>query len=590
MTRNGRLALVALFFAAVVAVEIRVTWSTLIFATRPETVHYRLPISDSLLVNPEQFGGLRRGDRIVEVDGVPVASRWQVHQQVIRRPVGAAVRLTVERGGARMVVEAPTRPWPMGMPERVYTLMQDVATPWFSILLGFFVVWRRPMDRMAWLVLLIMMGQANFLVYMFFSDAWSAWLAGLLRLTWPMWLRAGDAAWLWFGYDFCAGRRLLPWLRWPLTVVFAYHGIQAGLEGIAGLHYPEYLPPLLSARMPRAVWIPVALLSVSLGFANLIYRTLGETNPDTRRRLRLLLTGMVLGRGPMLVLDTAALFGRSMTSWPVAVWVPALSAMFLVPLTFAYVLIVARAMEVGVVVRQGLQYAFARRGVDAFRAMLAILPLLLVENRWAAVAWSLLALLAVGPLIERLRVGIDRRFFREAVQAEHVLAGLAQPLRSLTDPAAVLRTVSDRVSEALHITETKVWLAGDGASPAWLNMLPGDAMVMPVAGSSGLLGALYLGPKKSQEPYSPNEERLLDSVAQQAALAMENAALTRAVADEAAQRERIQRELEIAKMVQARLLPKQDPEIPGLAVAGVCRPAQSIGGDSYDYIFAGDSH
>ncbi|MFN7939027.1 MAG: SpoIIE family protein phosphatase [Bryobacteraceae bacterium] len=590
MSRSARLKLLAIFFVVVAMVELRLTWSTIVFAAWPETVHYRLPVSDLLVVGMAELGGLRKGDRVVEVDGVPVATRWQVHQQVIRRPVGVPVRVTVERGGARMVVEAPTRPWPLGVAERVYTIMQDVITPWFCILLGFFVVWRRPMDRMAWLVLLIMMGQANILAYLFFSDQWEAVVSGTLRLFNPMWQRAGEVAWIWFCYDFCAGRRLLAWLRWPLTMVIAYQGVQSGFEGLAGVHFPQWLPVLQAGKLPLWVWVGVAWFAMLLGFANLIYRLVGETAPDTRRRLRVLLTGMVLGRGPLLIVDIAGMLGRGITSWPAPVWVGALGMTFLVPLTFAYVLIVERAMDVGVVVRQGLQYAFARRGVDAMRAALALLPLVLVENRWAAIGWSLLALLAVGPLVERLRGWIDRRFFREAVQAEHVLADIGQPLRALTDPAEVLRAVAQRVSSALHATESRTWLAQDGAAPDWVDSPAGDAMAVRVVGAAGLLGAVYLGPKKSQEPYSPAEEKLLEPVAHQAALAMENAALTRTVAEEAVQRERIQRELEIAKDVQARLLPKRDVEIGGVVISGVCRPAQSIGGDSYDYIVLGDSN
>ena len=207
-----------MLFAVVAAVELRMTWSTVIFATRAETVPFRLPISDSLIAGKNAFGGLRPGDRVLAVGDVEVASRWQVHQQVIRRPVGSLIPLTVERDGVRTMVEAPSRPWPLGIPERVYTVMQNVVTAWFCIALGFFVAWRRSMDRMAWLVLLIMMGQANLLVYLFFSDEWNAWLSGLLRVTNPLWQRMGEVAWLWFGLDFCAGRRLLPWLRWPLSL------------------------------------------------------------------------------------------------------------------------------------------------------------------------------------------------------------------------------------------------------------------------------------------------------------------------------------------------------------------------------------
>jgi len=590
MSRTGRLTLLALFFALVAAVELRLTWSTIVFVTRPETVHMRWPISDALVVGRAGHGGLQRGDRIVAVDGVPVASRWQVHQRMMQRPVGAVLPVTVERAGARVVVDAPTWSWPMGLPERVFTVLQNVVTPWFSILLGVFVVWRRPLDRLAWLVLFIMLGQLNY-SYLFITDAWEAPLATLLRATYQMWNRLGFIAWLWFGYDFCAGRQWATWLRWPLSAALLAHGIQTSWAGVAGLHAPAWLPAAQAWQTPTSVLLVLIWSATLVAIANLVYRLAGETHPDTRRRLRLLLAGMLIGRGPLLFLDIASLFGRPATSWPVLVWVPAVTLGYLlVPLTFAYVLIVERAMDVGVVVRQGLQYAFARRGVEALRAVLALAPLALVENRWAAIAWSSLALLAVGPVVERLRAWIDRRFFREAVQAERVLAGLAQPLRTVREPAGVLGTVAERIAAALHITETRHWLAGQGEAPDWLGTPPGETFALPITGPSGLLGALFLGPKRSQEPYSPAEIRLLESTGHQAALAMENAALTQTVATEAAQRERIQQELEIARGVQARLLPKHDPAVPGLTLAGLCRPAQSIGGDAYDYIFVGDSH
>ena len=204
MSRPASLALLAILFAAVAAVELRLTWSTLVFVTHPETVHYRLPISDGLIKGGAAFGGLQPGDRVLAIDGVVVASRWQVHQQVIRRPMGAPVRVTVERRGQRVDVEAPTRPWPMNTPARVSTFLQNVVTAWFCIALGFLIALRRPGDPMAWLVLVILLGLAQIHVYLFITDEWSAVLAGLLRLMTPFLRHAGVVAWLWFGLDFCA--------------------------------------------------------------------------------------------------------------------------------------------------------------------------------------------------------------------------------------------------------------------------------------------------------------------------------------------------------------------------------------------------
>jgi sigma-B regulation protein RsbU (phosphoserine phosphatase) len=51
-----------------------------------------------------------------------------------------------------------------------------------------------------------------------------------------------------------------------------------------------------------------------------------------------------------------------------------------------------------------------------------------------------------------------------------------------------------------------------------------------------------------------------------------------------AQRERLSRELEIAREVQERLFPQGCPPTAGLDCAGRCRPASGVGGDYYDWL------
>ncbi len=55
------------------------------------------------------------------------------------------------------------------------------------------------------------------------------------------------------------------------------------------------------------------------------------------------------------------------------------------------------------------------------------------------------------------------------------------------------------------------------------------------------------------------------------------------------ERERMAKELEIARNVQIGLLPKTNPEIEGFEIAGVCRPAKEVGGDYYDYVYLSDT-
>jgi len=53
------------------------------------------------------------------------------------------------------------------------------------------------------------------------------------------------------------------------------------------------------------------------------------------------------------------------------------------------------------------------------------------------------------------------------------------------------------------------------------------------------------------------------------------------------ERERMQKELEIARHVQMKLLPKESPRLPGYDVAGICIPATEVGGDYFDFISLG---
>ena len=54
------------------------------------------------------------------------------------------------------------------------------------------------------------------------------------------------------------------------------------------------------------------------------------------------------------------------------------------------------------------------------------------------------------------------------------------------------------------------------------------------------------------------------------------------------ERDALERELSVAREVQRELLPREVPDVAGLELAGVCRPAIAVGGDYYDYLQDGD--
>lgn len=81
--------------------------------------------------------------------------------------------------------------------------------------------------------------------------------------------------------------------------------------------------------------------------------------------------------------------------------------------------------------------------------------------------------------------------------------------------------------------------------------------------------------------FSPQQIEVLCALADYIAIAVENARLFRM---ERQEKERIRREQDEARMMQAALLPKISPLIPNFRVEGICLQVRAVGGDWFDYI------
>lgn len=86
--------------------------------------------------------------------------------------------------------------------------------------------------------------------------------------------------------------------------------------------------------------------------------------------------------------------------------------------------------------------------------------------------------------------------------------------------------------------------------------------------------------KRRRREFSDWDRRLLKSIAQQAAVAVQQARLQRARKEE----RRIQRQVQLAADVQRRMLPQALPRVRGLDVAATYEPSFELGGDFYDFV------
>jgi phosphoserine phosphatase RsbU/P len=113
-------------------------------------------------------------------------------------------------------------------------------------------------------------------------------------------------------------------------------------------------------------------------------------------------------------------------------------------------------------------------------------------------------------------------------------------------------------------------------------------LLVPIQADGRRLGILAVADKETRErgvaDYTPSDARLLKLFASQAATALETARLHR----EAVEKERLERELELAAAIQQEILPREIPAFVGSGVAALNRPTRQVGGDYFDFFSPGN--
>jgi serine phosphatase RsbU (regulator of sigma subunit) len=122
---------------------------------------------------------------------------------------------------------------------------------------------------------------------------------------------------------------------------------------------------------------------------------------------------------------------------------------------------------------------------------------------------------------------------------------------------------------------------------------------VPLVAQGKCVGWMIVHTRQSRL-FSPGEVALLQTYAHQAALAIQRAGLIEelwqkikqleAAQAQLVQKERMERELELARQVQQSVLPRTFPRIPGYAFAAHNEPARQVGGDFYDVIQLDGNH
>ena len=107
-----------------------------------------------------------------------------------------------------------------------------------------------------------------------------------------------------------------------------------------------------------------------------------------------------------------------------------------------------------------------------------------------------------------------------------------------------------------------------------------SVMCVPLWHDDAVTGLLYVDSLRRENSFSEDDLTLLTSLANVAAVKLENARLV----EEMIEKKRMERELELAHDIQQGRLPSEAPDVEGWDIVGTNTPCYTIGGDYYDFI------
>jgi sigma-B regulation protein RsbU (phosphoserine phosphatase) len=632
--------------------------------TTPEAVEAGRQPGDTAvtvtLVMPEaETAGLHVGDAVVDINKQPFTGSSVLVEELQHSRPGQPMSLTILRPDkSEATATFPLAPERPSLPPIWAWVVQCtfLFIPFICMLVGLYAVFARPRNFHAWLILSVL----AYLPAIFIPQNQFHGPLTPIALIWNIVAQTAMPICLMLFGIYFPERSILdiraPWIKWLLVIpvlALVPADFITGFGHTYNFNLDAFLDPwAMKINMVENVF---SILAIFYFFATIGSKMTTATG-DARRRLKILYYGAAVGLTPFFILLMISLVRSKDVGQDIPRWIilPSFLVLLLFPLSLAYVVVVQRAMDLHILIRQGTRYALARQSINVLRILLAVWLAFTLKDflqhpghqRHVDIV-RIFGILAVFfafrfQVSKRLQQKIDQRFFREAYSTEQILSELSEEARNFTEVAPLISTITKRLGDTLHIDRIAVFLrAGDTyrlqlatgtpllPNTAEIFSLPSSSttittlsrvktpanvysddpsswlvdateaertaladlsteLLVPLPGRNRLAGVIALGPKRSEEPYTKIDRQLLQTIGSQTGLALENAELFENLTTEITQRERISRDLEIAREVQERLFPQSYPKVDGVDLEGYCRPAHAVGGDYYDFFVLSD--
>ena len=502
-------------------------------------------------------------DRVVEVNGIPVTSGAEVQSLVSQRSAGQIVVYAIETPtGARSTLELPAQRLDADYFRSVFLplVLVGIAFLAFSTV----PIMARPELPLARAVFTLALGAVTFANFSLADN--------FLTYVLSPWSFV-------FGAFFTAGllhfAMLFPQQRWPhsahpvatIGVLYGGMGVFWALYIGAARSAPAWIPGL------RETTVAMIVAAAGLLIVNLVDAAWRSEEPRVRRLARLGLTAPIMW--------LAGVLSILLTSYGVIeAYVPPIAQLLPVAiLVFCafYGTVVDNAFEIDEVARRLIAFfAVGLVAVSAYLVVLGLLSLFLnTASAFTGASLAALALVCLAPVVpavhSRAEDLVEAAVFPARRRAREAIERAADELASHRHPRSLARFLSRTLGDAIPCRSVRIVIGARGEPLREVDIPPGGAgielppedalyralergaslsqearlagrrrlpqgavarsrelgahLVVALPPGEAVIGGILLGERDDAQLYTAQDERLIEILARQAAVALENAAV-----------------------------------------------------------------
>jgi len=600
---------------------------------------YHPPYVNSLGIRdwPGKIAGLKYLDHILSIDGKPVLQGQDVVRTVREKQPETPVRYRVESKNEIREVTVPVTIF--GIRDFLLVFLITYSSGILLYSFGVIAYLLKPNIRSSWVFLGMCFSLGTYVVTAYEIES----TYFLVRLHYCS-LSFFPATFLHLGFIFPDRKRFLG--RFPALEYLVYLPAVI-LSLLFMIYFSAFKEILTSGALPwlpgyrelGGMGRIFSLFSAIMLFILQVHAVYKATTTAARQRARMILFGVTVAFVPPGMAMAAVHFLKANIPWNFLVF-------FLVFFfaSIAYSIVRHNLFDADTIIKRTVGYVVVTAVVVGVYALVSLsLNVIagryaLAESRTFPILFTLGVILVFNPMRDRIQALVDRLFFRKEYDYGAVVDKVSRAITSLLDLSQVLRHLTQTFIKDMFINTTSVMLLHPATAEYRVYLADGErreevegkffrsdgplmqiiqskkreltrydvledpkyktisqacaeefesvcaGLMVPLVFQDRLIGVLNLGEKKSGKPFNRQDIDLLHAVANQGAVAIENARLFQ----ENLEKQRMEEELNIARDLQTSMLPATCPQVLGFGIAATSIPAREVGGDFFDFIEMGE--